>query len=137
MAQTICHMHRATEQFLRWTRRLMGRADKLSPNEREEAPIYFLSGWPELPGRFRTAAVYRVLSTMSVRAVNRHWVASQTYLKDEQLEALLQHLRDQQVLQTQCSQQPGASQRIGEAREWPESSHAELKPANASMASEV
>jgi hypothetical protein len=54
--------------------------------------IYRMKAWPQLPQADRTAEVYRMLSVMSSRPVNRQWLLSQTRLQPRQLEELLLHL---------------------------------------------
>jgi hypothetical protein len=55
-------------------------------------PIYRLRHWPDLPCHHRTADVYRALSVMSSRPVNRHWILSHSRLHTEQLDSLLHRL---------------------------------------------
>lgn len=38
--------------------------------------IYRLKHWPDLPESLKTAGVYRTLSVMGQRPVNRHWMIS-------------------------------------------------------------
>jgi hypothetical protein len=58
--------------------------------------IYKLKYWPKLPSHSRTADVYRALSVMSQRPINRHWiVAHSTKLRPAEIDELLQHLIDQ------------------------------------------
>jgi hypothetical protein len=54
--------------------------------------IYRLKAWPQLPESGRTAEIYRMLSVMSQRPVNRQWILSCTRMEPQQLEALLHHL---------------------------------------------
>jgi hypothetical protein len=54
--------------------------------------IYRLRHWPELPASSRTAHVYRTLSMMSTRPVNRHWLLSHSKLPAQQVDRLLQRL---------------------------------------------
>lgn len=51
--------------------------------------IYRLKSWPQLPEAGRTAEIYRMLSVMSHRPVNRQWVLTRTRMQPQQLEALL------------------------------------------------
>lgn len=57
--------------------------------------IYRLRQWPDLPPSKRTADVYRALSVMSNRPVNRHWILSNTKMRAPQVDALLQRLVDE------------------------------------------
>jgi hypothetical protein len=54
--------------------------------------IYRLRQWPSLPSAIRTAEVFRLLSVMSHRAVNRRWMLAHTQLDAPQIEALLRRL---------------------------------------------
>ena len=55
--------------------------------------IYKLKYWPKLPSHSRTADVFRALSVMSQRPVNRHWlVAHATKMRPAQIDQLLRHL---------------------------------------------
>jgi hypothetical protein len=51
--------------------------------------IYRLKAWPEVTEPGRTAEIYRMLSVMSSRPVNRQWILSRTRMQREHLEALL------------------------------------------------
>lgn len=57
--------------------------------------IYRLKHWPELVGFTKTADVFRALSVMSTRPVNRHWILSNTKLRAAQVDQLLQRLVDE------------------------------------------
>jgi hypothetical protein len=54
--------------------------------------IYRLRRWPELPTAYRTAAIYRILSVMSSRPVNRHWILTSSRIAPRQLDGLLRGL---------------------------------------------
>jgi hypothetical protein len=54
--------------------------------------IYRLKHWPELGAEHRTADVFRALSVMSNRPVNRSWILKHSKLKLAQVDELLQHL---------------------------------------------
>ena len=51
--------------------------------------IYRLKAWPEVTEPGRTADVYRMLSVMSSRPVNRQWIQTHTRMDQRQLEELL------------------------------------------------
>ena len=51
--------------------------------------IYRLKAWPELTEAGRTAEIYRILSVMSSRPVNRQWILTRTRMERTKLEALL------------------------------------------------
>lgn len=63
--------------------------DSLPPGE---ALVYRLKHWPELPVRHRTANVYRALSLMSNRPVNRGWFLRHSRMKANELDGLLDRL---------------------------------------------
>jgi hypothetical protein len=54
--------------------------------------IYRLKHWPELPDTRRTADVFRALSVMSHRPVNRHWFVTHSKLPAREVDQLLAHL---------------------------------------------
>lgn len=54
--------------------------------------IYRLKHWPDLPAHRRTANVFRALSVMSHRPVNRRWFAVHSKLPEREVDQLLQHL---------------------------------------------
>lgn len=51
--------------------------------------IYKLREWPALPAVWRTAPIYRALSVMSQRPVNRHWLIAGPGLTPSQADALI------------------------------------------------
>jgi hypothetical protein len=54
--------------------------------------VYRLKHWPELPSRHRTAKVYRALSLMSNRPVNRSWFLRHSHMNEKELDGLLDRL---------------------------------------------
>lgn len=54
--------------------------------------IYRLKHWPDLPAASRTADVFRALSVMSNRPVNRNWILTHSKLRTQQVDRLLQRL---------------------------------------------
>ena len=54
--------------------------------------IYRLRNWPHLPAQCKTADIYRVLSVMSSRPVNRHWILRNSGLPQAQVDRLLRRL---------------------------------------------
>lgn len=54
--------------------------------------IYRLKAWPQLPESGRTAEVYRIISVMSSRPVNRAWILANSRLDAHQLDLLLERL---------------------------------------------
>ena len=83
-----------------WARRTRSRfgaraslpAPPLSAETADDRLIYRLRQWPTLPSAIRTAEVFRLLSVMSHRAVNRRWMLAHTQLQAPQIEALLRRL---------------------------------------------
>ena len=61
--------------------------------------IYRLKHWPELPASSRTADVFRALSVMSTRPVNRHWILTHSKLQPDQVDRLLQRLVDENAVE--------------------------------------
>ena len=66
-------------------------------SEHDELPqpaglIYRLKHWPELPRSDRIADVFRTLSVMSNRPVNRHWILAHSRLRARQVDSLLERL---------------------------------------------
>jgi len=55
-------------------------------------PAYRLRRWPALPAGCRTAPVYRTLSVMSCRPVNRQWILLRSGLRASQVDSLLRNL---------------------------------------------
>ena len=74
---------------------------------------YRLRGWPDLPERQRTARVYRLMSTMTVRPVHRGFMLAQSRMAPAELDALLVRLTSEQVLEvidTSAFRQPASPQ---------------------------
>ena len=61
--------------------------------------IYRLKSWPDLPADNKTADVYRTLSVMSHRPVNRHWILANSKLRAGQVDRLLQRLIDEDAVE--------------------------------------
>jgi hypothetical protein len=61
--------------------------------------IYRLKHWPELPANRRTANVFRTLSVMSHRPVNRRWFATHSKLPASEVDRLLEHLIDEDAIE--------------------------------------
>jgi hypothetical protein len=83
-------------QTLDAMRRMFGPRGTGSFNESRPAPrvpgadlIYRLKAWPEVTEPGRTAEIYRMLSVMSSRPVNRQWIMTRTTMERQRLEALL------------------------------------------------
>ena len=61
--------------------------------------IYRLKHWPDLPRNSRTADIFRALSVMSHRPVNRHWILANTKLRPQEVDSLLQRLVDEDAVE--------------------------------------
>lgn len=61
--------------------------------------IYRLKLWPALPQPLRTARVFRALSVMSQRPVNRHWMQEHCGLRDSQFDSLVERLLEQDAIE--------------------------------------
>ena len=64
-----------------------------------DALIYKLKHWPDLPSATKTADVFRALSVMSHRPVNRHWLLTHSKLHARQIDRLLQRLVDDDAVE--------------------------------------
>jgi hypothetical protein len=62
------------------------------PSDDGEGLIYRLTSWPELPAIERTADIWRTLSVMSNRPINRRWILLNSKLSLEQVDELLRSL---------------------------------------------
>jgi hypothetical protein len=78
---------------------------RLVPADRDGAThegnglIYRLKHWPALPRGSRTADIFRALSVMSSRPVNRRWILTNTRLRSGQVDELLQRLIDEDAVE--------------------------------------
>lgn len=54
--------------------------------------IYRLKHWPDLPQATKTADVFRTLSVMSNRPVNRHWILANSRMRAQEVDRLLARL---------------------------------------------
>lgn len=84
--------------FTHWARRKTPFALSWLPSSSPEPEpvgdglVYRLKHWPNLPSEVRTADVFRLLSVMSHRAINRRWMLAHTRLDAAQLDVLLRRL---------------------------------------------
>ena len=60
---------------------------------------YKLKHWPDLPHASKTAEIYRALSVMSHRPVNRHWLLISSGLRPAQIDQLLKRLVAQDAVE--------------------------------------
>lgn len=62
------------------------------PDLMDDDLIYRLKHWPDLSSLERTADIYRALSVMSNRPINRRWILQNSKLRTEQVDRLLSRL---------------------------------------------
>ena len=94
------------DRLYQWARRTSGfgelgpsapvRADALISGD---TLVYRLKRWPELPTPLRKAPVFRALSVMSQRPVNRGWIERHSKMRPSQVEDLFHHLAAQDAVQ--------------------------------------
>lgn len=90
----------AYDTLYRWARKTSSTFGDLRflPSGVEEAHceggslVYRLRHWPELPQSQRTATVFKALSLMSTRPVNRSWFLRHSRMKPHQIDRLLEIL---------------------------------------------
>jgi len=100
-------MGRAVEAFYDWARRTSTSFSELRDSGLRPEPepmtgdglVYRLRTWPALPPALRTADVLQLLSLMSNRPVNRHWMLGHTKLSPEGVDALIQRLVEQEAVE--------------------------------------
>ncbi|MGE4240598.1 hypothetical protein [Ramlibacter sp.] len=114
-------MAKMVDTFFFWARKTTGSVtDFLASNlERDDAPgdaspstglIFKLRHWPELQPSQRTAKVLRLLSVMSHRPINRHWMLANSRLSARQVDELLALLVAQEAVEVVDSGKFRASQ---------------------------
>jgi hypothetical protein len=82
--------------------------------EPERAPdslIYRLRRWPKLPSASMNTDIYRTLSVMSSRPVNRRWILNNSRLQVHQVDRLLQRLVEQDAVHVTDSARYGPDTR--------------------------
>jgi hypothetical protein len=100
-------MFRAYETVYQWARKTTTSFAELRfvSSERNDMEddlnglIYRLKHWPELPANSRTADVFRALSMMSNRPVNRHWILANSKMRADEVDRLLQRLIDEDAVE--------------------------------------
>jgi hypothetical protein len=93
----------AYDTLYRWARSTTAslRDSRFLPSAIEEAQsegdalVYRLRQWPDLAPANRTADIYKALSLMSVRPVNRSWFVNHSRMKAAQIDRLLATLMAQ------------------------------------------
>ena len=93
---TLYNWARKTSTSIGELRFLASQGDDMENEDQGDGLIYKLKYWPQLPSESRTADVFRALSVMSQRPVNRRWIlAHSTRMRAQQLDQLLQWLIDE------------------------------------------
>ena len=64
-----------------------------------ESMIYRLRYWPQIPSGSKTADIYRTLSVMSNRPVNRRWILNNSSLSGSAVDTLLRRLIEQNAVE--------------------------------------
>jgi hypothetical protein len=70
-------------------------AQPMQPGEQ----IYRLKHWPQLPESQKSADIYRTLSVMSSRPINRRWILSSSRMSATEVDNLLQRLIAQDAVE--------------------------------------
>jgi hypothetical protein len=86
---TLCDWARRTTTSFAELHFLASERDDL---DAQSGVIYRLKQWPDLPRHHRTADVFRTLSVMSNRPLNRHWILTHSRLCAAQVDSLLHRL---------------------------------------------
>jgi len=114
---------RTTTSFAElWVQSERSDSEAPAPGER----IYRLKHWPSLPSALRTADIYRTLSVMSSRRVNRRWILASSRMKPEQVDQLLQRLVQQGAVEVIDTSSFGDSEPQSRPDSRPESRPASL-----------
>jgi hypothetical protein len=105
------------DRFWRWARQaclsLSGllRADTAAgPADcPEDHLIYRLKRWPKLPSAGMTTDIYRTLSVMSTRPVNRRWILNNSNIRTQEVDLLLRRLVEQDAVEVTDAAKYGPS----------------------------
>lgn len=101
-------MPSVADLLVRWTRKPAGflsplfrrpRADPAPAEGNNEALIYRLRHWPQIPSASKTADIYRTLSVMSNRPVNRRWILNNSSLNARAVDHFLRRLIEQDAVE--------------------------------------
>lgn len=91
---TLCLWARKTTTSFAELRLLVDTA-AVAPDAPVDGLIYRLRVWPDLPQTIKTADIYRSLSVMSNRPVNRRWFLENSKLPTRSADRLLRQLIDE------------------------------------------
>lgn len=90
VCDTLYNWARKTTTSFAELRFVASQRDVMDPDA--DGLIYRLKHWPELRSFDRTADVFRALSVMSNRPINRRWILANSKLRAEQVDDLLERL---------------------------------------------
>lgn len=66
--------------------------------------VYRLKRWPQLPSHGMSTDIYRTLSVMSTRPVNRRWILGNSSMKLQEVDGLLRRLVEMDAVEvTDCA----------------------------------
>lgn len=74
-------------------------ADTGAADRPEDHLIYRLKRWPKLPSSGMSTDIYRTLSVMSMRPVNRRWILNNSNIRTHEVDRLLRRLVDQDAVE--------------------------------------
>ena len=100
-------MPSAVDRLSRWARQtFMSLSNLIRFNAGNQAPecagdhlIYRLKRWPKLPSVGMSTDIYRTVSVMSTRPVNRRWILNNSDLQRHEVDLLLQRLVEQDAVE--------------------------------------
>lgn len=75
----------------------------------EDHLIYRLKRWPKLPSAGMTTDIYRTLSVMSTRPVNRRWILNNSNIRTHEVDLLLRRLVEQDAVEVTDAAKYGPS----------------------------
>jgi hypothetical protein len=100
MAHVLARLFTWTEKTTTFFSELRAQPDAAEPaDDVGDDLIYRLKHWPQIPTASKRVQVYRTLSVMSIRPVNRRWILSHSGLQLREVDRLLQYLIDQDAVE--------------------------------------
>lgn len=108
-------MPNVIDRLWRWTRQAcmsmsgLFRADAEAADCPEDHLIYRLKRWPKLPSAGMTTDIYRTLSVMSTRPVNRRWILNNSNIRAHEVDLLLRRLVEQDAVEVTDAAKYGPS----------------------------